>query len=87
MLTPAPNTYFPWSDAPQNCPGATFAQVEFVAVLACVLRKHRLGVVRELDEGFERAKQRALDMTQDCDIELLLRMWDADSVRLYCKGV
>lgn len=87
ILTPAQSTYFPWSDGPQNCPGAKFAQVEFVAVLACILRKHRMGVVGEPNESAERAKQRALDTTQDCNMELLLRMRDADSVRLYCRGV
>lgn len=87
ILTPAQSTYFPWSDGPQNCPGAKFAQVEFVAVLACILRNHRVGVVGEPNESPERAKQRALDTTQDCNMELLLRMRDADSVRLYCKGV
>ena len=44
-----------------------------------------MGVVREPNESAERAKQRALDTTQDCNMELLLRMRNADSVRLYCK--
>lgn len=87
VITPAQNTYFPWSDGPQNCPGAKFAQVEFVAVLACVLRNHRMGVLGEPNESPDIAKQRALDTTQDCNMELLLRMRDADSVRLYCKRV
>ena len=85
VLTPAQSTYFPWSDGPQNCPGAKFAQVEFVAVLACLLRSHRVGVVREPNESFEKARKRALATTEDCDMELLLRMRNADKVRLELK--
>jgi len=87
VFTPVQSTYFPWSDGPQNCPGAKFAQVEFVAVLACLLRNHRVGVVREPNESFEKARKRALATTEDCDMELLLRMRNADKVRLEWKRV
>ena len=87
LVVPIQSTYFPWSDGPQNCPGAKFAQVEFVAVLACLLRDHRVGVVHEPGESFEQAKKRALAVTEDCDMELLLRMRNADKVRLAWKGV
>jgi cytochrome P450 len=87
IYSPAQSTYFPWSDGPQNFPGAKFAQVEFVAVLACLLRGHRVGIVREPNESFESAKKRALATTEDCDMELLLRMRNADKVQLAWKGV
>ncbi|KAI9789936.1 MAG: hypothetical protein M1816_005705 [Peltula sp. TS41687] len=87
LFTPARCTYFPWSDGPQNCPGAKFAQVEFVAVLACLLRNHRVEVVQEPDETLEQARYRAWATTQDCDLELLLRMRNADRVRLAWKRV
>jgi cytochrome P450 len=57
-MTPKQSNYFPWSDGPQNCPGAKFAQVEFIAVLACLLRDHRVEILRESDESFE-APERA----------------------------
>ena len=81
------STYFPLSDGPQNCPGAKFSQVEFVAVLACLLRDHRVGVIREPGESAEMAAKRALATTEDCDLELLLRMRNADEVRLTCRRV
>ena len=87
LVTPAQSTFFPWSDGPQNCPGAKFAQVEFVAVLACLLQNHRVGVAREPGEDAEKAKKRALAATEDCDLQLLLRMRDADSVRLEWERV
>jgi len=86
-MTPRQSTYFPWSDGPQNCPGAKFAQVEFIAVLACLLRDHRVGILREKDESFESARARALATAEDCDMELLLRMRDAEKVRLVWKRV
>ena len=85
LLTPIQSTYFPWSDGPQNCPGAKFAQVEFVAVLAHLLWNHRLTIVPDADESSEKARDRALATTEDCDMELLLRMRDADNIRLACQ--
>jgi len=87
VVTPAQSTFFPWSDGPQNCPGAKFAQVEFVAVLACLFRDHRVGIVPAPNESFANARKRVLAMTEDCDLELLLRMRNADKVRLAWKRV
>lgn len=61
--------------------------MEFVAVLACLLRDHRVSIIHEPNESFEEAKKRALATTEDCDLELLLRMRDADKVRLAWKRV
>ena len=87
LFTPAQSTYFPWSDGPQNCPGAKFALVEFVAVLACLLRDHRVCIVQEPNESFEKAKKRVLATTEDCDLQLLLRMRNPDKIRLAWKRV
>ncbi len=84
---PAQGTYFPWSAGPQNCPGAKFAQVEFVAVLARLFRDHRVEILREGKETFDEARKRALATTEDCDMELLLRMRNADKTRLVWKRV
>ncbi|KAF7931659.1 uncharacterized protein EAE98_004395 [Botrytis deweyae] len=87
VITPATSTFFPWSDGPQNCPGQKFSQVEFVAVLAILLRHHRVSVVQNNNETPEKAQERALAVTQDCDLELLLRMRDADQVKLIWKKI
>jgi hypothetical protein len=60
-------------------------KVEFVAVLACFLRDHRVRVIHEPNENFEKARKRALAATEDCDMELLLRMRNEDKVRLACQ--
>ena len=85
LMTPPKGTYFPWSDGPQNCPGAKFSQVEFVAVLACLLRDHRVQVLRNEDEDLQSARKRVLSTTEDCDMELLLRMRDTSKIRLACE--
>ena len=87
LFTPAQSTFFPWSDGPQNCPGLKFAQVEFVAVLASLLRDHRTEVVLEPNENPEKARKRALATAEDCDMELLLRMRNADQIRLAWRRV
>ena len=61
--------------------------MEFVAVLARLLRHHRLEVVKEPGESIEKARKRVLATLEDCDLELLLRMKDADKVRIRCVQV
>lgn len=84
LWIPPAHTYFPWSDGPQNCPGAKFSRVEAVAVLACLLKGHRIGVKKEADEAEEAARERAIRCTNDVNLEMLLRMRDADRVKLVC---
>ena len=74
------STFFPWSDDPQNCPGAKFVQVKFVAVLACILQDHRLSTVQNPNESFEKTKQRMLILTQGYDLDLFLLLRNADKV-------
>jgi cytochrome P450 len=82
LLPPTiPHTYFPWSDGPQNCPGEKFALVEGVAVLAGLLRGHRVNIVREgKGETSGEARERVMQCVEDCDMQLLLRMRDAERV-------
>jgi cytochrome P450 len=87
VFTPAKCAYFPWSDGPQNCPGAKFSQVEFIAVIAYFLRDHRVSAIQNQGESFEQARKRVLAAINDVDMEMLLRMKDADKVRLICKRV
>ena len=82
IFVPQKGTYFPWSDGPQNCPGKKFAQVEFVAVIAGLLRQHRVKIVPNKGETKEAMHKRVMAVLEDCEQGLLLRMRDADSVRL-----
>lgn len=82
IFVPEKGTYFPWSDGPQSCPGKKFAQVEFVAVIARLLREHRVRPLLLRAESLEGAQKRMLDLCENSSLTLLLRMRDADSVRL-----
>ncbi|KAJ6032488.1 cytochrome P450 [Penicillium herquei] len=85
IKVPPKCTYFPWSEGPQNCPGNKFSQVEFVAVLAKLLRDHRIYAIQNSGETPDETRERVLETTRDVDLQLLLRMRDADQVRLGCK--
>ncbi|KAF2846612.1 cytochrome P450 [Plenodomus tracheiphilus IPT5] len=85
LITPPRDTYFPWSDGPQNCPGVKFSQVEFVAVLALLTREHRMTIVKEEGESEEKARKRVQGVLNECDMQLLLRMQDADKAKLRCE--
>lgn len=84
LYVPDRNTFLAWSDGPQSCPGRKFSEVEATAVIACLFRSHRLSVKREVGESEEAARKRALDCVNDVNMEMLLKMVDADRVKLIC---
>lgn len=65
LSEPTPNTYFPWSDGPQNCPGKKFSEVESVAILACLFRKSRLFIKKTPGET-EFCKEEGTHLYQPC---------------------
>ncbi|KAJ5733721.1 cytochrome P450 [Penicillium malachiteum] len=84
LVTPSRCTYFPWADGGHSCPGNKFSQVEFVAVMAKLLRHYRVRAIHNPGETCGQTRGRILATTQDVDLQLLLRMRDADQVRLRC---
>ncbi|KAJ5726426.1 cytochrome P450 [Penicillium malachiteum] len=78
LVTPSRCTYFPWANGGHSCPGNKFSQVEFVAVMAKLLRHYRVRAVPNPGETSEQTRNRTLDITQDVDLQLLLRMRDGD---------
>jgi cytochrome P450 len=85
LIIPRKGTFLPWAEGPQICPGTKFSQVEFVAVIACMMREHRITLVKLQGESAEEAKKRVLHVTKDCDMQLLLRMKNADRVQVRCE--
>jgi cytochrome P450 len=82
LLTPRRNTYMPWSDGPQNCPGIKFSQVEFVAIMACLLLRHRIDGIRENGESVTEMTKRVRSVIDDCNQEILLKMNDPDRAKI-----
>jgi hypothetical protein len=72
---------------PPELPSAKFSQVEFVAVLACLLRDYRVNAIRNPGESFKQTRKRILATAEDVNMEMLLRMKDADRVPLVCKRI
>ncbi|ORY15935.1 cytochrome protein, partial [Clohesyomyces aquaticus] len=87
LVTPPRGTYYPWSDGPQICLGVKFSQVEFVAVVACLLRGNRLSVVPDGAESSEDIVNRVRSVTEDCNMQMLLRMKHPEKIRLRCRSV
>jgi cytochrome P450 len=85
LTVPSKNTFFPWGEGPQICPGKKFAEVEAVAVLACLFKTHRLAIKKQVGETDSAAINRAIDCSNDVDLEMLVRLRDADRVTLICS--
>ncbi|KAI0897018.1 cytochrome P450 [Annulohypoxylon nitens] len=85
FIQPKKGTFFPWGDGPQVCPGKKFAEVEGVAVLASLFKAHRISVKKERGESDEHLRKRVEYCLNDVDLEMLLRLRDADRVMLKCE--
>jgi hypothetical protein len=66
------------------CLGVKFSQVEFVAVVACLLREKQLSIVPNAGESRDCMVKRVRNVTEDCDFQLLLRMKHPEEIRLCC---
>lgn len=71
LLIPTKGTFIPWSEGPRNCPGKKFAQVEVVAVLASLVRKHRIQPTMEPKEDILAAQKRTLRIIDGSAVRLL----------------
>ncbi|KAF2731034.1 putative cytochrome P450 [Polyplosphaeria fusca] len=57
--------YMPWAFGQRVCPGKKFSQVEFVALVAEILRGFRVEVVRGEGESEEEGRRRVLECLDD----------------------
>ena len=60
LADPPRGAYFPWSSGAHVCLGRKFAQVEFVAVLACLFGSHSVQPVLKSRETLPQARERFL---------------------------
>lgn len=74
LLVPRKGTFIPWSEGARNCPGKKFAQVEVVAVLASLFRRHRTQPTVEPGENLQAAQERTLRVIDDSAVRLLLQI-------------
>lgn len=85
FLVPSKHIFFPWGEGPQICPGKKFAEVEAVAALACIFETHRVLVKKHVGEIDDAVWKRVDNCLNDVDLEMLVRLKDADRVTLICK--
>lgn len=65
FIEPIKGTFLPWVDGPRVCPGRKLAQVEFVAVMVALFRKHRVQPVLMEGESADAGKERLRDIVND----------------------
>jgi cytochrome P450 len=79
---PQYGAFIPFSSGPRVCPGKKFAQVEFVAVIARLFRRHRCSPVLLKGETMVEAKKRVLEIVEDSNLVLTLKMMHPEKVKL-----
>ncbi|KAK8078603.1 cytochrome P450 [Apiospora saccharicola] len=85
LITPGKTVFIPWGEGPQACPGKKVAEVEEVAVLACLLKSHRLATKKKYDgETDEAVYKRFEKCVNDIDLEMLVKLRDGDQIALNC---
>ncbi len=87
IFQPQHGVYIPFSSGQRACPGRKFAQVEFVAVIARLFRRHRCSPVLLEGETIVEAKKRVMEVVEDSNVELTLKMLHPEKVKLTWKEV
>ncbi|KAJ5050427.1 uncharacterized protein L3040_002310 [Drepanopeziza brunnea f. sp. 'multigermtubi'] len=79
--------FVPWATGPRVCPGKKFSQVEFVAVIALLFRKHRVAPEMKEGESKEDVKRKVLDTVEDSRLVMTLRMNNPERVKLIWEAI
>ncbi|KAK1973703.1 cytochrome P450 [Colletotrichum cereale] len=65
LLPPSEGTFIPWSYGPRVCQGKKWSEVEFVAVIAFLVRNNRIEVARRIGESKVDATNRLRNVLED----------------------
>lgn len=74
MDAPDSTLFIGWSTGPRVCPGKKFSQVEYIAVLATILRSYRVKPAQSAGESFDQARKRLTGVLEDCYFMLTVKM-------------
>jgi cytochrome P450 len=74
LVDVAEMTFVGWSYGPRVCPGKKFSQVEYIAVLATILRGYRIAVALGPGETQDQANARLMGVVQDSFHALVVKM-------------
>lgn len=88
FAVPPDRMFIGWVFGPRVCPGKKFSQVEFVAIIAFILRRFRLEIVREDNESDKEARRRAISVLDEkyFNISTHLRRPQALKIRFVRHG-
>lgn len=73
---PVRGAFIGFSDGLRSCVGKKFAQVEFVAILAVLLRDYEVFLAQRSGESMEHTRERALEIFEESRTVLTLSMWE-----------
>jgi cytochrome P450 len=82
FLQPPPGMFNPWTMGPRVCPGKKFAQVEFVAVIARMLKNGKVKPKLKASEKMEDAIVRVREVVADSELDVTLHMKHAEKAPL-----
>ncbi|KAF5265263.1 hypothetical protein FOXYS1_3916 [Fusarium oxysporum] len=84
-LAPTPTgAFLPWAAGPRVCPGKKFSQVEFVAVMACLLKEYT--VEPDAEGDLKEAASRALmEEAKQSSFNFLLKVKHPEKIKLRQK--
>lgn len=71
FIEPQAGTFIPWADGPRACVGRKFSQVEFVAALAGLFHRYRVGPVLEHGESEAEGKRALSQMAENSAISFV----------------
>ncbi len=83
LVHPIEGSYVPWASGPRVCPGKKFSQVEFVAVIACLLKDHRVRPVLMSGELEKEALKRIQGVVMDSGMrDIAIKMNRPEDLRV-----
>ncbi|KAI1048894.1 hypothetical protein LB506_004766 [Fusarium annulatum] len=85
---PAPmptGAFLPWAAGPRVCPGKKFSQVEFVAVMACLLKDYTVEPDAEGDHLKEAASRALMEEAKQSSFNFLLKVKHPEKIKLRQK--
>ncbi|KAF5710523.1 cytochrome P450 monooxygenase 3A7 [Fusarium mundagurra] len=74
--------FLPWAAGPRVCPGKKFSQVEFVAVMACLLKDYTVEPDAEGDHLKEAASRALMEEAKQSSFNFLLKVKHPEKIKL-----
>jgi cytochrome P450 len=71
FIEPPAGAFVPWADGPRVCPGRKLAQVEFIAVMVALFRKHRVQPLLKEGEKMDSGLHRLRGIVNDSGISAI----------------